>query len=104
MIVVDVLRSVNAYPIPQYTLMAIAEARGLSPQSEVMPEHSKALTLAKGDVYKWLALAPDVSQGGQSFSFTDEQRTRFMQMAQQMYAEAGEVRKTTIYGYKGSRL
>ena len=102
MTIVETLRTLSAYPIPRATLVAIAEARNLRADDEATS--SDALTLAKGDVYMWLAVAPDVSQGGQSFSFSDEQRKHFRQMAQSYYAEAGVARKSTIYGWKGSQL
>ena len=102
MTIVETLRTLSAYPIPRTTLVAIAEARNLRPEDEATS--SDALNLAKGDVYMWLAVAPDVSQGGQSFSFSDEQRKHFRQMAHAMYAEVGVARTSTIYGWKGSRL
>jgi hypothetical protein len=87
------------------TLVSIAEGRGLSPQDNA----NSALTSyrkAEADVYMWLSNAPDVSQGGQSYSFTDEQRKFFRQQAKAIYEATGEATasKTTIYGYKGTRL
>ncbi len=102
--IVEGLKSLNAYPIPVQTLVCIAEGRGLSPYDSVFD--IKDYTLATADVYMWLSNAPDVSQGGQSFSFTDEQRKHLRQRAQSIYAAEGEAKatKNTIYGYKGTRL
>lgn len=104
MTVVEVLKALNAYPIPMRTLEALAVSRGVDPSDEVTHDNRRELALAKADVYTWLATAPDVSQGGQSYSFSDEQRTHFKMLAGIIYNEEGEARKTTIYGYKGSRL
>lgn len=102
--VADTLKGLSAYPIPERTIEAIAAAHGLALADEA--ENIPSITLAKADVYAWLAMAPDVSQGGQSFSFTDEQRKQLRLKASALYDEAvaGDERKTTLYGYKGSRL
>lgn len=104
----DSLKAVSAYPIPLRTLMETAERRELSVTAEATQEvlQSKAYRLAKADLLLWLSIAPDISQGGQSFSFTDEQRKDFKRQAQDIYGElepsSGAMRVT--YGYKGSRL
>lgn len=60
---------------------------------------------AVADVLMWLSNAPDVSQGGQSYSMTDDQRKQLRMRAMAIYQETGDdTRKQTIYGYKGSRL
>lgn len=102
--IVEGLKSLNAYPIPMQTLVCIAEGRGLSPYDT--KDDTAEYRLATADVYMWLSNAPDVSQGGQSFSFTDEQRKHFRQRAQSIYGAEGESKATkhTIYGYKGTRL
>ena len=102
--IVEGLKALNAYPIPMQTLMCIAEGRGLEPY-DTMTDTAE-YRLATADVYMWLSNAPDVSQGGQSFSLTDEQRKHLRQRAQAIYGAEG-VNKTvkhTIYGYKGTRL
>lgn len=103
--IVESLRALTAYPIPMPTLVSIAEGRGLSPYdttNNTLPNYRKA----EADVYMWLSNAPDVSQGGQSYSFTDEQRKHFRQQAKAIYEATGEATasKSTIYGYKGTRL
>lgn len=56
----------------------------------------------------WLSSAPDISQGGQSFSFTDEQRILMRNRAhalQDKYMDVEEaLQNNPVYGYKGSRL
>lgn len=106
--VLDSLLSVSAYPIPLRTLVDAAEGRGLDTSTEVTPEvfSSSLFKLAKADVLLWLSLAPDVSQGGQSYSFSDEQRVQFRNQANALYGECEEEtnKPKPIYGYKGSRL
>lgn len=105
--IAEALRGVNAYPVPPRTLFAIAAKRGLDAAEEVSPDilSSRPFRLCEADLLMWLSYAPDVSQGGQSYSFTDEQRQRMRGEAQQLYDEFGEEYiPKTIYGYKGNRL
>lgn len=106
--VLETLKGVSAYPVPLRTLVETAELRGLSLEEAASQEVmvGKAYKLAKADLLLWLALAPNITQGGQSFSFTDEQRQQFRNQAKALYDECGEVSAATkpIYGYKGSRL
>lgn len=104
----DALKSVNAYPIPLRTLVEIADRRNITLDAEATPQslHGKEYRLAKADLLLWLSFAPDISQGGQSFSFTDEQRKQMRNKARAIYTElepnsnAGCV----TFGYKGDRL
>ena len=106
--VLESLKGISAYPIPLRTFVETAELRGLalaeSATQEVMI--GKAYKLAKADLLLWLSLAPNITQGGQSFSFTDEERVQFRNQAKALYDECGEVSTASkpIYGYKGSRL
>lgn len=107
--VLDALKGINAYPVPLRTLQQVATRRGLAPDAEMTPEmfSGKAYELATADVLIWLSEAPDVSQGGQSYSFTDEQRARLRRRASGIYGEYGEAEAAGLgstYGYKGSRL
>lgn len=106
--VLETLKGVSAYPVPLRTLVETAEFRGL-PLTEIATREvivGKAYKLAKADLLLWLAFAPNITQGGQSFSFTDEQRQQFRNQAKALYDECEEVSVASkpIYGYKGSRL
>lgn len=107
--VIESLKGLNAYPIPLRTLVDAAEKRGLNLDTEATAEvlKSKEYNLAKADLFLWLSFAPDVSQGGQNYSFTDEQRTQLRSHAKALYKDfdddSGSANKP-IYGYKGSRL
>ena len=104
----EALKGVSAYPVPLRTLVDTAELRGLSLNSEATQEvmQGRAYRLAYADLLLWLSLAPNISQGGQSFSFTDEQRRQMRNEAQTLYDELEEETAVTkpIYGYKGDRL
>lgn len=102
------LKGVNAYPVPLRTLIEVAEARGLSLTAEATKEvlDSEAYNLAVADLLLWLSIAPNISQGGQSYSFSEEQRTQLRNRANALFAKYGDdgAASKPIYGYKGSRL
>lgn len=108
--VLEALKGVNAYPVPLRTLTEVAERRGVSLSDEATQEvlTGKAYNLAKSDILLWLSLAPNITQGGQSFSFTDEQRKDFRNQSNGLYKDFGVADEAgtpkPIYGYKGSRL
>lgn len=108
MTILECLKGINAYPVPQRTLSEIALRRGLSLDAEATQEEltGTAYMLAQADLLLWLSNAPDVSQGGQSYSFSEDQRTQLRRRATalaEQYAEASRTANKT-YGYKGSRL
>ena len=74
--ILESLKGVNAYPIPLRTLTGFAEVRGLTLTAEATQEvlRGAAYNLSLADLLLWLSLAPNISQGGQSYSFSDEQR------------------------------
>ena len=104
----DAFKSVNDYPIPLRTLVETAERRNISLTAEASQEslQSKDFRLAKADLLLWLSLAPDISQGGQTFSFTDEQRKDLKRQASDIYAELEPAKNVGCakFGYKGDRL
>lgn len=108
--VIDHLKGINAYPVPQRALAEIADKRGLNLDKTITAEEmlSAAYQLAKADLLLWLSIAPDVAQGGQSFSFTDAQRIQLRSQANSIYRRYEETSQTydaaVRYGYKGSRL
>lgn len=107
--VIENLKGINAYPIPIRTLIETADKRGLNLDTEATEEvlKGKNYNLAKADLLLWLSFAPNISQGGQDYSFTDEQRTQLRNHAKALYKDfdddSGSANKP-IYGYKGSRL
>ena len=105
---IEALKSISAYPIPLRTLVETAERRGLSLYDEATQEvlKGKAHRLAKADLLLWLSIAPNITQGGQSYSFTDEDRKQMRQQAQGIYDELEPEDNTGCvkFGYKGDRL
>ena len=105
----DALKGINAYPIPQRTLIEISLRRGCGLSDEMTRENltGRSFNLAKADLLIWLSLAPNITQGGQSYSFTDEQRTKFRNQANDIYSDFGnddDGAPKTTFGYKGNRL
>ena len=95
----EVLKSLSSYPVPSQVLESICAVRGVNTDEYVDAEtlSQESYVMARADVLLWLADAPNVSQGGQSYSFSQDQRDR-------MRAEANSVLRRVQYGYKGSRL
>lgn len=108
--VLDALRGVNAYPIPLSEFIREAERWGLALDGEATQEvlRGKAFNLALAALLLWLSFAPDITQGGQSYSFTDEQRLQLRNRAralQDQFMDEEEAQQNKpVYGYKGSRL
>lgn len=108
--ILDTLKGINAYPVPLRSITRAAAGRGLDVAQEATQEvlQSKEYKLAEADILLWLYEAPDVSQGGQSYSFTDDQRASFRDRAYTLYRQWGDAGDPTIpksrYGYKGSKL
>lgn len=106
-IILEALKGINAYPIPLRTIVESALRRGVDIYEELSEEMSRTrgYNLCKADLLMWLSFAPAVSQGGQSYSFTDEQRLRMRNEAKALYDEFEEEEGArTTYGYKGKRL
>ena len=108
MTVFESLQGINAYPVPTRSLVTMLTKRGLTPEETVTQDtlEDMRFNLARADVLFWLSMAPNVSQGGQSYSFTEEQRSRLRQEAMDLYGQwepESDVNKS-IYGYKGDTL
>lgn len=107
MTIYDSLQGINAYPVPDRTLVTIATKRGLEPETVVTATilNSDAYMLAHADVLFWLSMAPNVTQGGQSYSFTYEQREEMRGQAMDTYKDLDpDNAPKTRYGYKGDTL
>ena len=106
--IVRYLGSLSSYPIPQATLQNIALSVGLDTDKPLRHDvlNSRDMKKAMAKVYFWLSVAPNVSQGGISFSFTEEERRRLRQQAQAILDELGEGDEGTgiSYGYMGEDL
>lgn len=109
--IINSLRSVTNFPLPQAALDAIIARRGLDGGGDLTAEaaESRAYRLATADIYRWVSLAANISQGGQSYSLASEDKKRLIASANSIYRQYGEedmaIKDTLVnYGYKGSRL
>lgn len=104
--ITDMLRGINAYPIPDRTLARVCSVRGLDHEAEATQDvvSGRNYKLAEADILIWLSEAPNIAQGGQDYSFSDEQRQQFRHEAYAIVEAYAEEKPTTIYGYKGHRL
>lgn len=108
MTVLDTLKSINAYPIPLNVISTITTRRSILMTSEATLGvlESDDYKLARADVMLWLSTAPNVSQGGISYSLTDEQRLDLKRQSSAIYEEYEEasLKAKSLYGYKGSKF
>lgn len=110
MTVREQLVAVSGYPIPAITVEAVANKRGCDLDSVADSEtlKSPSFRLALADLFVWLYFAPNVAQGGQSYSFSEEQRRYWRKQARAIYDELvdeeGIASLSGGYGYQGSRL
>ena len=102
MTILQSLKSLSGYPIPQLSLENIIEESGLTATAETdeATRSSAPYKRAKAKVYLLLAEAPDVSQGGISYSFSDEDKKHFRMLAQSLMEDAGD----DNYGWQGEDL
>lgn len=109
MTILESLRALNNYPIPTAAIMAVAGGRGIDVTEDVDEATfgNREYRLACADLLTWLSMAPNVSQGGQSYSFSENERKTLRLRANAMYGELGEdtnASGNTKYGYKGEWL
>ena len=106
--VLEARQGIHAYPIPLRTIVDAAGYRELDVTAEASQKimQTAEYKLTQADLLLWLSLAPDVSQGGQSYGFTDEQRIQLRNRANMLYGECQDEndKPKSVYGYKGSRL
>ena len=104
--VIQSLRSLSAYPIPNTTLEVILTSAGLGDSDTFTAEIEKSDSYqrAKARVYQFLSEAPNVSQGGVSFSFSQIEKEMFRNRAEVILTRLGddEGQSSVNYGYLGS--
>ena len=104
------LQTLSNYPLSQATIENIADARGVDLTAEITPEIRKGASyrLACADIYMQLFVAPSISQGGISYSFTAIEKKAFFNRAMAIYRELDEDSADAYggvkYGYRGSSL
>lgn len=101
------LRSVTTYPLTADFLESVAVGAGLSLEDMATEEllNSRVYKKALGRIYLYLAEAPNVSQGGISFTFSESDRVRYERKGNELLREATSgAEGNTRYGYKGENL
>ena len=104
--ILNSLKSISAYPIPLNTLQDIADERVVDMDALATAEvrACSEFQLAKADIYYWLSKAPNVSQAGISYAFSDRDRLNFKRQANAIYRRNGETSPVKSFGYKGMRI
>ena len=106
--ILESLKNLSGYPIPRLSLENIAEECGLTASDENTAEKraEKPFKRAKAQVYILLSEAPDVSQGGITYHFSDEDKKRFRMQAQALLEEIGDDTSAMgdSYGWMGEDL
>lgn len=102
----DYLRGLTNYPVPEEALQSILSKRGATDRTQYDGKGQSILAMA--DLYRWLSTAPDISQGGQSYSLSDSIREQYRKRSNGLYRLAGEpecvLEEHARFGYKGERL
>jgi hypothetical protein len=108
--ILESLKSVSGYPVPERTLSDVAIKRGLNLADEATPVvlTSSAYRLAKADVLRWVSFAPNVQQADVSYDMLYSDREQLRNQANAIYGDLGDEayisESKTKFGYKGSRL
>lgn len=86
------LSALSNYPIPSAVVQNIVEGSGLGAEDEASIEIRKtnAFKRATANIYSFLATAPNVSQGGMTFSFSASERQLFQKKASLLLTEIDE--------------
>lgn len=104
--IVESLKAISIYPIPQRTLDRVAVERGLQQDQEATSQTftTKGYQLATADLMDWLSNAPNISEGGVSFSLSQQERESFKRKSKAIYQTYGIGTESIEYGYAGSEL
>lgn len=105
MTIAESLSALNAYPIPVARREIICIESGLVSGAEFTAETSLSVDYikAKAMVFKYLAIAPNVTENGITYSFNESDKKRFLALASELLESVNEL-KSGSYGYKGEDL
>ena len=106
MTIKELLTAIAPCPVPDAYLNAIGTEVGADLTTNVDETTPLVLNRSRARLYLWLALAPNVSEGGVSISFTAVEKKAFLDLARRYAALAEEenIIPGAIYGYKGQNL
>ena len=82
----------SSYPIPAATIDNIIDEAGLDAEAEITKKMraSNEFKKAKALTYAFLAEAPNITQGGISYTFSEDERSRFAKKSNSLLAELEE--------------
>lgn len=97
----ELLRSINSYPIPANVIAEAGIKYDVDTEADATPEilQSPGYQLCKADIYEYLASAPNISQNGISFSFSQDQREMFLSISSSIKKEQGVEDPVSGQGY-----
>ena len=98
------LQAITNYPIPSSVIENIADEAGLVASDTITKEirRSDDYKRATAYAYRFLADAPNISQGGISYTFSEDERSRFAKRAAAILDELGEGNQADVQcGYIG---
>lgn len=100
MTISESLLSLSLYPISNNTIEKICINRGLN-SGDVYSESTESYELAEADVYLFLHTSPDIKE--QEVSFSQDDRDRFLNIANNIYSKYNDSKYTGKgkFGYKG---
>lgn len=106
MTILEAIKGITNYPIPQGTIDSFSVRRAVDTTTTVTQNVllSKSYRLLEADVKRWLVSAPNITEGGITFSFSPAERDEFKREAIATYIEYDEQSKTVQFGYKGENL
>jgi hypothetical protein len=108
--ILESLKSVSGYPVPESTISDVAIKRGLNLAEVATPValSSSAYRLAKADILRWVSFAPNVQQADVRYDLLYSDRQQLREQSNAIYGELGDEayisESTTKFGYKGSKL
>ncbi|OZT04969.1 hypothetical protein [Prevotella sp. 885] len=100
----NAIKAMSSYPIPAATIENIIEEAGLDAEADITKEMraSDQFKKAKALTYAFLSEAPNITQGGISYTFSEDERSRFQKKSSNLLAELGEDEGSDIpCGYIG---
>ena len=100
----NAIKAMSSYPIPAATIENIIEEAGLDAEADITKEMraSDQFKKAKALTYAFLSEAPNITQGGISYTFSEVERSRFQKKSSNLLAELGEDEGSDIpCGYIG---
>lgn len=101
--IIQSLRSISLYPINPATVENIVEECELDGEADATTDVRKSVGYrrAKALVFQYLADAPQVTEAGATYNFTDAQRENYRLRASQLFNEIGEEVPEIECGYYG---